>query len=84
LREDVFLYVKNGGAGPTTLTVVTPGDVDGLGISDLAVPVTNGQERMIGPFPKELYNQPDGTVHINFSDVSSVTVAAIQLGGAGF
>jgi len=83
LREDVFLYVKNGGASPITVTVITPGAVDGLAIADLPVTVTNAQERMIGPFPKELYNQPDNTVHVNFSDVTSVTVAAIQLGGAG-
>jgi hypothetical protein len=35
---------------------------------------------MLGPWPPDIYNQPDGTgVSIDFSQVATVTVAALRL-----
>lgn len=74
------VYVKNGGGAPINVTIPTPGTVDGQAIGDRVVAVPNGGERIIGPFPKNVYDQP-GTddVHVDFSAVTSVTVAALRV-----
>lgn len=74
-----FLHVKNSGS-QITLTVETPGTVDGNAIADLAVviPATSG-DKMIGPFPPGTYNQADDTIKITFSSVSGVTIGALRL-----
>jgi len=75
-----FLRVKNADASPITVTIETPGTVDGLAIGDLAVviPATTG-DKLIGPFPPDTYNQPDGTIKATFSAVASVTIGAFRL-----
>lgn len=79
--KDTFLHVKNGGGGAITVTVVTPrSDAIGNVIADNAVSVTNGQERMIGPFPYEHYADPStGVANISYSGVASVTVGAFRV-----
>ena len=75
----MFVDVENTGS-ETTVTVDTPGTVDGLAVANLAVvvPATTGKKR-IGPFPPDTYNQPDGTIKITYSQVSGVTVGAFRL-----
>lgn len=77
--EKTFLYVKNAGVGSTNVTISTPGTVDGLAISDLVVAVANGVNKLIGPFPKRIYNQGNGKVYVDWSVGTSVTVAVIRL-----
>jgi hypothetical protein len=74
-----FLHVVNGDAADKTLTFATPLTVDGLAVADRTVVVTAAEERLIGPFPTEIYGQSDGTIHVDYSDVTSVTVAALRL-----
>jgi hypothetical protein len=74
-----FVHVKNGSGGEVTVTIDTPGTVDGLAIADRTVAVPAGEERIIGPFPTAYYNQADGTVHVDFSAVTSVTIAAFKV-----
>ncbi len=74
----VMLHVKNGGAAAITVTVQTPGTLDGLAIADRTVSVVNAGEQLIslrGP-----YDQGDGNAYVDFSAVTSVTVAAFQQG----
>lgn len=75
----VMLEVKNGSGAPITVTVQTPGTVDGLAIAELVVtiPATSG-DKMIGPFQPGIYNQADGTIYVDFSAVTTVTVAAVR------
>lgn len=79
---NTFLHVKNAGASPDTVTVsVLQGDPPGLTISDISVSVTNGQERMIGPLPRQYFADPTtgvGTVTHGFT--TSVTVGVFELG----
>lgn len=82
-----FLLVRNAGVGSINVTIPaqrTTGREDGAGtftIADLVVAVTNGQDRMIGPFP-EAYVNASGNVTVNYSGTTSVTAAAIHIPNA--
>lgn len=79
--RNTFLHVKNGGGSPITVTIVTP-RTDSLGnpIADNTVSVTNGQERMIGPFPTDAYGAiADGLADITYSGVTTVTIGAFDV-----
>lgn len=79
----LFLHVKNTNAGSGTVTVQTPGTVDSqatLAITDLVatVPQTSG-DKMIGPFPPDIYNNVSGQLRITFSLATGMSVAAVRL-----
>jgi hypothetical protein len=78
-----FLHVKNGGGAPITVTVQTPVTVKGRAVAEDTVTVTNAQERMIGPFTVGVHDQASGAdrgkVYVDFSAITSVTVAAITV-----
>ena len=74
-----FIHVKNGGGSPTTVTITTPGTVDGLAIADRAVVVTNATEKMI-KIPAEFYRDPaTGLATVTCSPTTSVTIAALRV-----
>jgi hypothetical protein len=79
--DNVFLHIKNGGGGSQTVTIATPKEVDGLAVADVAVPVSNGVEKMIGPLTKRLFADPadSGKGAITYTGVTSVTVAILEL-----
>lgn len=74
------LYVVNEDVGSINVTVVAPGTVDGLAVADRVVAVPGGESRILGPYPKNVYDQP-GTevIHVDFSAVTDVTVAALRI-----
>lgn len=76
----VFLHVKKTGAGACTATITTPGTVRGKAIADatVSIPATTG-DKLIGPFPPDLYNDASGLVTIAFSDIAGLTVAVVRL-----
>jgi hypothetical protein len=84
-KERTFLHVKNGGGSSINVTVVAQKtsvmhpQVGPVTISNVVVAVPNGQERMIGPFA-DAFRDLNGNVQISYSGVSSVTVAAINVG----
>lgn len=75
----VFLHIVNGGGSPDTVTIVTNAQVHGLAIADRTVSVPAGEERMIGPFPPEIYNNSDGELEWSHSFITSVTQSALRL-----
>jgi|GEM_PF-661066 len=83
----MILYVKNDDASSKTITVQTPGSVDGLAIPDRTVAVPAGEERVIGPLDTGTYNMRDGAaaateremVYVDYSAVTSVTIAALKI-----
>jgi len=81
----VLLYVKNGGGAPINVTIQIPGTIEGSALADKVVAVADGAEKIIGPFPT-IYDQVSTTPDIpvaavvDFSAVTSVTVAAIKAG----
>ncbi len=58
------------------VTVRTPGTVDGLGITDYGVTVTNGTHKFL-PLHR-LMTQSDGNYYIDFDVITGVTVAALR------
>ena len=82
-RGEMFLHVKNASGAPINVTLVTPSTVRGRAVADDVVAVPAAGERMIGPFDPELFDFKSGAdankLHVNFSSVTSVTVAALKL-----
>lgn len=77
-----FLLVKNASGSAITVTLTTPGVVDGrLAIADSTSPsiaLTTGLG--IIPLPYNLYADPTtGLATINYSATSSVTVAVVRV-----
>ena len=77
-----FLFII-GGTANCEIYIVTPGTVDGAAIADITFDITLGatEFRIMGPFPPGVYNQSDGTVHVNTEDanVANVKLAAIRM-----
>lgn len=75
-----ILHVKNTNGATRTLTVATPGSVDGLAVADptFVIPATTG-DKFIGPFPPGVYNQNDGNVWLDWDASSGVTIAVLRL-----
>lgn len=79
IKGDTILFVVNGGGAPITVTIQTPGKFQGLDIEEQEITVGNGVTKVIGPFrPTGVYNNSTG-VFVDFSGVTSVTVAAYKL-----
>ena len=78
---NTFIHVKNAGGSPDTCVCqVLQGDPPGLTISDVSVPVTNGQERMIGPLPANFFADPvTGLNTVTHSFTTSVTAGVFKL-----
>jgi hypothetical protein len=77
---NVVTYVKNGSGAPITVTAQTPQVVGGLAVTEQIVSIAAGAEKVLGPWkPGSLYNQADGTVYLDFSAVTTVTVAFLRM-----
>lgn len=74
-----FYFIKNGGGGSINVTFVTQATTDGLAVTDLVVAVSNGVDKMIGPFPVGIYNDTGGKLQVTYSGVSSVTVGVFKI-----
>ncbi|OII64592.1 hypothetical protein BJP40_19830 [Streptomyces sp. CC53] len=73
-----FLYVANGDASPHTVTVATPGTIKGLAIADASLVVAAGDHAII-PL-HNVYRGSNGRAAVTYDGVTSVTVAAFELG----
>jgi len=77
--ENITLVVENGSAGSITVTIKTPETVKGLAVAEDTWTIAAGKT-YIGRFmARETYMQADGTVHIDFSAVTTIAVAAFRI-----
>ncbi len=78
--KQVFVHIKNTNGSSRTLTIQTPGTVDGLAVADrtVTIPATTG-DVMVGPF-SDKYLQSDDMVYIDYSDTAGVTAGIFRLG----
>lgn len=74
--DGVFLEVLNSDASSKTVTLVTPGTVEGLAIADRPVTIPAGERWKI-PLTR-LYAGPDGQASITYSAVTSLTVGVFK------
>lgn len=72
---------KNADASPRTVTLVTGGQADGLEIEDrqVVIPANTG-DVTVGPFTG-VYRQPNGKVHLDYDDITGLTVQLIEVPG---
>jgi hypothetical protein len=80
-----YFHAKNASGGAITVTFTSgaaSANVCSFGIAnaahDLAVVVGAGADRLIGPFSKDRFADANGSVHVTYSGVTSLTVAVID------
>jgi len=77
-----FLHFLKSGANSCTVTIDTPGTVDGLAVAQrtATVAATTG-DVMVGPFPPATYNTPGSANLSGFtvSEVTGLSVAVVRL-----
>ena len=72
-----YLHVKTGDTA-TVVTIQTPGTVDGLAVAERTISIGTSSERLIGPFPRQTYNQGSEEVYVDLSAITNVTLAAFR------
>jgi hypothetical protein len=75
--DGTILHVKNGGVGATTVTIDTPGSVEGLAIANREVAIPAGEDRFIA-LSKVYRNQADGLATFVCAPETSVTFAVVR------
>lgn len=75
--SNAFVHVKNGSGGTVTLTLPTPGTVEGLAVADRTIAIPAGQDKAF--VPTDAVKDAAGSMNIDFSSVTSVTIAAIGI-----
>jgi hypothetical protein len=75
-----FLHVIKAGAGACDVIIKTPAKLGGLDVAENTVNViaTTGN-KMIGPFPPSIYNDGNGDMRFNFSEVTGLTFAGVSM-----
>lgn len=76
---NAFLVVKNDGASDITVTIDSQKPCSYGYDHDITVTVPAGGEKWIGPFPQSRFNDTSGRVQVSYSDVTSVTVAVVEV-----
>lgn len=83
LRGNVFLHCINTDVGAVVLTIHISKTVDGQAVTNktvtLAAAASAGDEKFIGPFPLETYNQSGQVVWIDSDTADKVNVAVLEL-----
>lgn len=74
-----YLHIKNGGAAGVTVTIDSQQPCNYGFDHDVDVSIDAGAEKLIGPFSKSRFNDDNGKVNVAYSDVTNVTVAAIEM-----
>lgn len=74
----VAIHVKNAHSAETIVTIVTPGTVDGLAVSDRTVTVAQATEQFIS-VPEMYRSSVDGLATITWSVVTAITFAVIRI-----
>lgn len=76
---NTYLHVKNDDSSSHTVTLNVQKSVEFGTLSNPTVEVPAGEERIIGPFDREWFNDNDKMVHVDYDAVASVTIAVIQI-----
>lgn len=74
-----FLHVKNGHSGAWVVTVNSVQPCSQGFDHDVAVSVPASEERMIGPFARDRFNDANQKLAITYDGVTALTIAAIEV-----
>ncbi len=74
-----YLHVKMGGATDVTVTIAAERTVHDLAVADYTVVCATGEDRFIGPFPVDTFNDGDEKVQITYSHTTGYTVGIFKL-----
>jgi hypothetical protein len=76
----VLVHAIKAGAGDCVITFTTPKEVQGLAVANPTVTVvaTTG-DKLIGPFPTDVYNDANGDAKMTFSEITGLTVGVFEL-----
>jgi len=81
-----IVRVKNASVGPLDVTFVSTLTNAGLDLEDRVVSLAAGEERFVGPFPRNVFNQrvgaDAGKVYVNYpaGSEADIEIAVIPLG----
>jgi len=65
--NDGNTYVRVAKSSSTgDITFQTPKTILGLALAELVVNIGTSDEVLIGPFPTNIFNQPDGMVYVDY------------------
>jgi hypothetical protein len=78
LGDTTVLHVKNGSGSSINVTVAVPGTEYGQARPDVVVAVGAGADKFVA-IPREIADSSDHRVHVSYSSVTTVTVAALSL-----
>jgi len=75
-----ILFIKDTAATPT-VTIYTPGTVDGLAVADRTIVLVNHATVgiFVGPFPPSIYNYSDGSVRLIVSAEATCTYGCFRM-----
>lgn len=77
----VILHFKKSGAGTCNVTIITPGNVEGLAVQDQVSGVAaSGGELFAGPFPPDVFSDP-ATKLMSFtcSEITGLSVGVFRI-----
>lgn len=74
-----FLHVVNAHTGAWVVTVDSVAPCSQNYDHDVVVSVPASGERMIGPFPRDRFNDSGGKLTITYNGVTALTIAAIEV-----
>lgn len=75
--DGTILHIKNGGGAPTTVTIDTPGSVEGLAIANREVTIPAGEDWFVA-LSKVYRNPSDGLATFVCAPETSVTFAVVR------
>lgn len=74
-----FIFVRNGSGAPIIVTLDIRTTVDAQVVTDRAVSVPAGGDKLIGPIPPTVYNDASNDVDLTYSAVGSLTIGVLKL-----
>jgi hypothetical protein len=76
----VFVHAKNTNASPRIITFATAGKLAEFDVADMTatIPATTG-DKMIGPFPADIFAAADGLVAMTYDAETNLSIAVLRL-----
>ena len=76
---DTYFYCYNGSGSSINLTFQTPSEVSGgVAIGEQVVAVAAGARTILGEFSRASFNQTDDMVYVDYSAITTVSVATFK------